>query len=311
MSEFSFSASLAGGEAVLRFPYDERLRQLLRAIPGRRWDPHGRAWCVPLDPERAEALARLFGDLPGEPDVSDALARAMKRRRARRRRDECLLDLARPDSNWWLGFATDGAPATVAALLEHPGAHSLPAIGRALIPLDDHAARLIDELDTTTTGLRLSDAARRALFAHGEDAGREDASAFTSPPERTRGWRGSIEVDGPSEQPVFLLLGEIARLPPALRERAVSAPGGAAVALTLDSWDLMDGQLGGWISAAARRCVAALKDGRPAPPAVLERSAVHDEETFVLAPGHDAGLLEQVRAARRRILRGTPARRPA
>jgi SNF2 family DNA or RNA helicase len=39
--------------------------------------------------------------------------------------------------------------------------------------------------------------------------------------------------------------------------------------------------------------VAALKDGRPAPPAVLERSAVHDEETFVLAPGHDAALLEK------------------
>ncbi len=133
----SFSASLLGGEAVLRFPYDERLRQLLRAIPGRRWDPHGRAWCVPLAPERAEALARLFGNLPSEPQVSDALATAMRRRRARRRRDECLLDLARPDENWWLGFATDAPAETVAALLAHPGAHSLPAIARGLIPIDD------------------------------------------------------------------------------------------------------------------------------------------------------------------------------
>jgi SWI/SNF-related matrix-associated actin-dependent regulator of chromatin subfamily A-like protein 1 len=322
VSDFSFSASLLGGEAVLRFPYDERLRQLLRAIPGRRWDPHGRAWCVPLDPERAEALARLLQNLPGEPQVSDALTLAMKRRRARRRRDECLLDLARPDENWWLGFATDAAPQTVAALLEHPGARSLPAIGRGLIPLDDEAARLIDELDATSTGLRLSDAARRALFAHGEGAGREGgaggAPQIASPPERTRSWRGSIEVDGPSEAPVFLLLGDVARLPRALRERAASAPGGAAVALTLDSWTLIDGHLGGWISAAARRCVAALKDGRPAPPAVLERSVVHDEDTFVLAPGHDAALPERFAALRgaspgapRRAVQHEHARVPA
>src|SRR5450432_3569165 len=44
VSEFFFSASLTGGEAVLRFPYHEGLRKLLRAIPGRRWDPVQRAW---------------------------------------------------------------------------------------------------------------------------------------------------------------------------------------------------------------------------------------------------------------------------
>ncbi len=311
VSDSSFSASLLGGEAVLRFPYDERLRQLLRAIPGRRWDPHGRAWCVPLDPERAEALARLFAGLPGEPQVSDALTLAMKRRRSRRRREECLLDLARPDQNWWLGFATDAAPRTVAALLEHPGARNLPAIGRALIPLDDAAARLIDELDMTSTGLRLSDAARRALFAHGDGAGHESeaggAPQIANAPERMRSWRGSIEVDGPRQAPVFLLLGDVARLPRALRERAASAPGGAAVALTLDSWTLIDGHLGGWISAAARRCVAALKDGRPAPPAVLERSLVHEEDTFVLAPGHDSALPELF-AALRGATPGAPRR---
>src|SRR6266700_2153883 len=103
MSELLFSASMARGEAVLRFPYDERLRQLLRALPGRRWDPDQRVWCLPLEPEQAEALARAIG-----------------RRRARRRVDECLLDLARPDENWWLSFATDTAPEAVAELLEHP-----------------------------------------------------------------------------------------------------------------------------------------------------------------------------------------------
>ncbi len=299
MSDASFSASLSSGEAVLRFPYDERLRGLLRAIPGRRWDPEERAWCIPLDPERAEALARLFASLPGEPRVSDALARAIERRRAKRRTDECLVDLARPDENWWLSFATDAAPESVAALLEHPDAYNLPAIGRAQIPLDDHGVRLIGELGPGTTGLRLSDVARRALLSREQRASREDrAPSIWSRPERATGWHGNVDVAGPSEEPVFLLLGDIALLPRALREQAVSAPGGAAVPLTLDSWGLMDGQLGGWISRAATRCVGALKDGRPAPPAVLERSSVHDEETFVLAPGHDAALLEEFAALR-------------
>ncbi|MGA8364269.1 MAG: hypothetical protein WB709_07085, partial [Solirubrobacteraceae bacterium] len=65
-----FFASLDSGEAVLQFPYDERLRVLLRAIPGRRWDPGEKAWRIPLDPERAEALARLLAALPGRPQVS-------------------------------------------------------------------------------------------------------------------------------------------------------------------------------------------------------------------------------------------------
>src|ERR1700719_1648412 len=101
MSELLFSASMARGEAVLRFPYDEDLRQLLRAIPGRRWDPGERAWCLPLEPEQAEALARIIESLPGEPDVEASLTRAIGRARARRNRNECLVELARPDSDWW------------------------------------------------------------------------------------------------------------------------------------------------------------------------------------------------------------------
>ena len=60
MSPVPFSATLEREEAVLRFPFDEGLRQLLRAIPGRRWDPVERAWCLPLEPDQAEALARLL-----------------------------------------------------------------------------------------------------------------------------------------------------------------------------------------------------------------------------------------------------------
>jgi hypothetical protein len=126
VSASSFHASLADGEAVLRFPYDDRLRQLLRALPGRRWDPVERAWRIPLDPERAEALARLFASLSPAPDVTEALTRAIERRRARRRHDECVLDLARPDENWWLSFATDSAPGLAQALLEHPDAYRYP-----------------------------------------------------------------------------------------------------------------------------------------------------------------------------------------
>ncbi len=168
MSFAPFSATLARDEAVLRFPYDERLRQLLRAIPGRRWDPAERAWCIPLGPDQAEALARLLAGLPRPPDVSDALARAIARRRARRRLEECLVDLARPDEDWWLSFATDAAPEPVEALLEHPGAYNVPAIGRALVPLDDRAAELVEALLERTGGVRVSDAARRALLARSE-----------------------------------------------------------------------------------------------------------------------------------------------
>ena len=380
---------MARGEAVLRFPYDERLRQLLRAIPGRRWDPDQRVWCLPLEPEQAEALARLLASLPGEPEVSEALARAIGRRRARRRADECLLDLARPDEDWWLSFATDTAPEAVAELLEHPEARCLPAIGRALLPIDDRAAQLVGELRARTTSLRLSDAAGRALLAHSARAGQAGRTAdreqtavrnrderydiefrrdrrgghwiLVAPehaplarvlagqaglraldgPEATLGlaadesdatlllellaqledasvdprvmawlehastWHGNIEVEGPSEEPVFLLLGDVARLPRVLREQAASAPGGATVPLTLDSWRLIEEQLDGWMSGAARRCVAALTDGRPAPPAVLELSTVHEDPTFVLAPGHDPSLLEAFAA-----LQGALPRRP-
>ncbi len=197
-----FSASLVHGEAVLRFPYDEGLRQLLRAIPGRRWDPEERVWCVPLDPDRAESLARLFEGLSGEPEVSDALERAIERRRVRRERGKCLLDLARPDGDWWLSFATDTAHELAEALLEHSRAYELPAIGRGLIPLDDEAVRLVRTLGKHGPGLRFSDAARRALLTHGEHVTRNgsDGEAGDSRADgqsRAVPWHGTIEVEGP------------------------------------------------------------------------------------------------------------------
>jgi hypothetical protein len=379
VSTSSFHASLEHGEAVLRFPFDERLRQLLRALPGRRWNPAERAWCVPLDPERAEAVSRLLGGLTIEPEITEPLARALERQRRRRRHDECVLDLARPDENWWLSFATDTTCELPELLLEHPGGYRLPAIGRGLIPLDRHAAQLVEELPAAPARLRLSDDAAHALTEikngasangsaigdgtangtaegtakgaargtgwatnevelrrdrRGEQwividavhaplarvlAGRAGLRALDGPEAtfalatvehdaeaikelveelevaridprvqswlaRATTWTGTIEVEGPREQPVFL--------PRELREQASSAPGGATVAMTLENWRLMEGRLRGWISPGAKRCIAALREGRPAPPAVLEVSALHEDPTFVLAPGHDPAQLE-------------------
>ena len=360
-----FSASLHRDEAVLRFPFDEGLRLLLRAIPGRRWDPVERAWCLPMEPEQAEALARILASLPGEPDVEEPLARELRRARARRRTDRCLVELARPDSDWWFSFATDGPARAVALLLEHPQAREVQEIGRALVPVDDRSAALIAELDGRAEGLLASEAAKRAIQARqggrpepepeapaprhdiefrrdrrgahwilvGEraaalarvlatrlglrsregPAGSIGLAAVESDAERlgellghiedvrvdprigawlrrATTWRGNVEVDGPPEAPVFLLLGDYERLPRELRELARPVPGGATMALTEESWQLIDERLDGWTSHAAKRCVAALRAGRPAPPAVLEISSVHEDPTFVLAPGHDSSL---------------------
>jgi SWI/SNF-related matrix-associated actin-dependent regulator 1 of chromatin subfamily A len=371
MSSASFSATMARDEAVLRFPYDDGLRQLLRAIPGRRWDPAQRAWCVPLGPDQAEALAQLFATLPDPPEVSDELERTIRRRRSRRHRDECLVELARPDEDWWLSFATDGNAESVRSLLEHPQARELPAIGRAVVPLDERSAALLGEGGGSDGRLTLSEEARRALRARrephassaaggGQPTGDSARQAYDVEfrrdrrgehwiliaPERARlarvlaarsalraldgpagtlglaaiehdaerlaellehiedvtvdprvrtwltratTWRGNVDVEGPpasGSSAAFLLLGDERRLPGALREVATGAPGGATVPLTLASSEQIS-KLDAWLSPAAKRCVAALSDGRPAPAAVLERSSVHEEPTFVLAAGHD------------------------
>jgi SWI/SNF-related matrix-associated actin-dependent regulator 1 of chromatin subfamily A len=370
------TASLRHDEAVLRFPYDEDLRLLLRAIPGRRWDPVERTWCVPLGEDQAEALARLLDGLSCEVDIEQQLERAISRRRARRHRQELLLDVVRPDRDWWLSFATDGAPAAVETLLAHPEARELERIGRAQVPLDEHARTLVRSLRAGQQGpaVRLSAAAQRALaeddqrpdgaspgtaagdradqrrydvefrrdrrgehwvliwersaplarvlaaqagllpregpdgsvglaarerdaealqelLAQMEDADVEPRVAAWL--ERATTWRGNIDVHGPRDAPLLLLLGDAERLPRVVRERAGTAPGGASLPLTLESWRLVRDELDGWISNAARRCGDALEAGLAAPPAVLELSSAHEEATFVLAPGHDQTLPER------------------
>jgi SWI/SNF-related matrix-associated actin-dependent regulator of chromatin subfamily A-like protein 1 len=368
-----FIATLVDGEAVLRFPYDDRLRLLLRAIPGRRWDPDSRVWRLPLDPDRAHALTALLETVPYRVEVSDALGRALARRSAKRPRDEVLVDLARPDDNWWFSFATDTVADLVEILLEHPSAYRLPDLERGLLPVDQQAAQILRACRESDARLRLSDDAghaltelvrapapapaprgalaqsrrsdvelwrdrrgrnwlviapehaplARALAAENRletleapagsvalAAVQHDAVAIAEllaeldlgsiDPmverwiARTTIWRGTLDVAGPRDEPVFLLLGDNERLPTALRERATGCHGGASLPLTLDSWRVIDGaRLQGWMSQAAKRCIAALEAGQPAPPAVLELSSEHEQPSFVLAPGHDHGMVEQ------------------
>jgi SWI/SNF-related matrix-associated actin-dependent regulator 1 of chromatin subfamily A len=365
MSALPLTATLARGEAQLRFPYDDRLRLLLRAIPGRRWDPQERAWCVPLEPDQARSLELLLDGLDDPPEVSEELARAIARLRARRDLRQCPLELVRPNEGWWLSAPSDAAPAVLARLREHPEARELPAIGSVLVPLDADAHARVQGL-LGDARVRLSDrvqvhlrelagregrtggtaeharavraaydvefrrdrrgehwiliaaeraqlarvlAARAGLRAADGPAGtlglaavEHDAEALAELLEhiedvrvdprvpawlaRARSWHGSVEVQGPSEAPTLLLLGDERRLPRELRERATSAPAGAAVPLDGQSSRLVRA-LEAWVSPAAARCMAAVEQGRPAPPAVLELSSAHEQPTFVLLPGHD------------------------
>jgi hypothetical protein len=368
----AFLATLVEGEAVMRFPYDDRLRLLLRAIPGRRWDPEERVWRLPLDPDRAHSLSTLMEAVPYPLMVSDALSRSLERRRRKRPTAEVLVDIVRPDQEWWFSFSTDRARDLVEVLLDHPRAQRVPEIERGLLPFDRQAAELLRACRDGDPRLRLTDDARHALtevarggapratsgveslswdvelrrdrrgrswILIGPDHAPEAraladvgflqvldgpggsvglaATQSSAVPvaellasldlraidpqvdrwlERATRWRGTIEVAGPREAPVFLLLGDNERLPTALRAIATTCHGGVSVPLTLETWRLIDAQrLEGWITHAAKRCVVALENGQPAPPAVLELSVSHEQPTFVLAPGHDTGMVEAFR----------------
>jgi SWI/SNF-related matrix-associated actin-dependent regulator 1 of chromatin subfamily A len=281
-----------------------------------------------------------------------------------------LVDLARPDNDWWFSFATDTVPDLVECLLEHPEAYRLPDIERGLLPVDEMAAGILRSCLDRDSRLRLTEDAGHALTELARAPARRPHSASRSlcsdvelwrdrrgrnwiviAPEhatlaralaeadglelldapagsvalaavqadavaiaelladldpgsidphverwllRATTWRGTIEVDGPRQAPAFLLLGDNERLPTALRERAVPCAGGASLPLTLESWRLIDvAPLQGWISDAAKRCIAAVEAGQPAPPAVLELATNREQPSFVLAPGHDRGMAEK------------------
>ncbi|HEX3511555.1 MAG TPA: DEAD/DEAH box helicase [Solirubrobacteraceae bacterium] len=354
----TFTAGVDRGEAVLEFPYDERLRGLLRAIPGRRWDPGRRAWCLALGPESARSLSMLLAGLPAGAVVSDDLARELRRMQIRRRPGACLLDLARPDADWWVCVASD-APAWVLARLHgHPHARTVEPIGSSLVPLDGRSVAIVEDLRSHGAGVELSAALSAAVGRHAEreedrearpehdvgfrrDRGGEhwivvgerlaplarvlaaraglgtrtvlggalglraseaDARAIAEllvslddasvEPrvrawlERALRWRGTVDVAGSLQQPVFLLGGDEDRLPAALRDRGRREGDALAVPLTRESLAEIE-RLGGWMSDAARVCARALREDRPPPPAVLRHLEDDGGPAFALEPGHD------------------------
>ena len=119
---------------MIRFAFDERLKTLLRAIPGRRWDPLERVWRVALTPESAESVAGWLADLVPAARVAPELEAALEAQRGARDPDECLIELVRFDDDRWLTCCADGPREPVAALLAHPRAVTLPAVVRVLSP---------------------------------------------------------------------------------------------------------------------------------------------------------------------------------
>src|SRR6202035_2017237 len=147
-------------------------------------------WRLPLDPHRAQALTALLDAVPYEVVVSDALRRALERRRARRPRDELLVDLSRPDQDWWFSFPTDVASDLVDSLLEHPGAVRAPAIERGLVPLDLVAAEILRACLERDPRLRLTEDAHHALTELVRGGPRHPAS-----PVETLAWEVELRRD--------------------------------------------------------------------------------------------------------------------
>ena len=264
------AAWIEDDDAVLRFPYDERLKGALRAIPGRRWEPLERVWRLPLSPENAVSLERWIGESGTAAQLSEALERALGRLRAERDGEECLIELVRFDERHWLSVCDDIPAQLLARLLAHPRAIHVTACGRGLLPADEQAAALVHALRAEDSRVWLSAAAERALAAAGAQQPAAPARALV------------VDVARRDGQPVFVLDGQ---------GRALPAQLAAQLELSLASWRaiVQHGPLAQ--SAACRRCVAAIEAGSSPPPALLERSRAHAEPAFVLAAGYDSTLL--------------------
>ena len=145
------------------------------------------------------------------------------------RRAELVVDLARPDGDWWFSFATDIAPDLVAALLEHPDAYRVPAIERGLLPRDQATAQILRSCMERDSRLRLTDDACHALT----ELARGPASRPERPMEpsgrdvelrRDRGGRNWILI-GSEHAPLARALGERTRASVARRSCWVGAAG--------------------------------------------------------------------------------------
>jgi SWI/SNF-related matrix-associated actin-dependent regulator 1 of chromatin subfamily A len=286
---------LDDGAAVLRFPYDERLKRALRAIPGRRWDPLQRVWRVPLSPESAASIDRWIGEAGPHVELTDELERSLEVQRGERDGEECLIELVRFDLRHWLSVCDDAPSDILDQLRAHPGTVGVEAVGRLVVPLDQPAAELASELCARDTRVWLSPAAERALaelFASPTPlATRAEAVAAAAVPQPMR-----VTVARDGDLALFVLEAHNQPLADELAEYASAGERGWTLPLTLESWRMIEEHSHGFATRACIRCVAALRRGEEPPTAVLERSMVHGEGMLVLAPGCDPSLLERFAA---------------
>src|SRR5689334_8151061 len=94
------------GVALLRSPWDPRLKRVIRAIPGRRWDEELQGWMIRLTPDRAESIARLLRALPVFEAAPEAME-AIEAYRDRRNLRKPLIEGVTPDDEYCLSFCDD------------------------------------------------------------------------------------------------------------------------------------------------------------------------------------------------------------
>ena len=49
-------ARVSGSDVIVRFPYDPQMVAMVKSLPGRKWDPTGKAWIIPDSPRVRKAL---------------------------------------------------------------------------------------------------------------------------------------------------------------------------------------------------------------------------------------------------------------
>src|SRR3954463_13444500 len=105
LREYAFEVD-EDGIAILRSPWDPRLRRAIRAIPGRFWDEDLHAWTIRLTPDRAESVARLlrafpvFSAVPGSMEMLEAF-------RDRPTRRKPMIEGVTPDEEYCLSLCDD------------------------------------------------------------------------------------------------------------------------------------------------------------------------------------------------------------
>jgi len=117
---------LDGDEAVLEVEYDAGLVDRIRAIPGRRWDPHDRRWFFALTPDRARAVIGLLDLLGEELEIDPEEREALEELEAERDPCRVLFEHTMVDRQTHVSLLCGDEPV-----------RDVPELGRRSIPLTD------------------------------------------------------------------------------------------------------------------------------------------------------------------------------